>query len=71
MNALQLILAAGATAGQLQTARWLAGATFLGVLALLGLGLRRAKRLLLVHEAEAELEADFKRLERVRARKEA
>ena len=69
MNALEALPLAAATAAQLHTARWLAGGAFLGVLTLLCLGLRRMKRLLLVHEAEAALDADFQRLRRSRARK--
>jgi hypothetical protein len=69
VNVLDALPLAAVTAGQLHTARWLAGAAFLGLLALLGLGLHRMKRLLLVHEAEAALDADFQRLRRSRARK--
>jgi hypothetical protein len=69
MSALELVSSEGAPAAQLHTARWLAGGVFLILLAALYLGLRRMKRLLLVHEAEAALEADFQRLRRSRTRK--
>ena len=48
----------------LQAGRVVAGAVFLSLLVVLGVGLRKTRRLLAVHEAEATLEADFKRLER-------
>lgn len=71
MNALDLLQAVGATGAQLHTARCVAGAIFLSLLALLGLGLRKTRRLLSLHEAEVALEADFKRLERASSGKEA
>ena len=69
MNGLEALSLAAATAAQLHTARWFAAVAFFGLLTLLCFGLRRVKRLLLVHEAEAALDADFQRLRRSRARK--
>ena len=70
MSALELLQAMGAPAAQLQTARVLAAIVFVSLLVLLGLGLLRARRLLALHEADAALEADFRRLERAVAQKE-
>jgi len=42
----------------------------LSLLTVLGLGFRKARRLLSVHEAEAALEADFGRLEQSGSSKE-
>jgi hypothetical protein len=64
MNAVFLLQGAAASSTQLHTARWLAGALFVGVLVALGSGLWRAKRRLALHEADALLDADFRRLER-------
>lgn len=48
---------------ELHTGRMLAGAIFVSLLVVLGVGFRKTRRLLSLHEAEAALEADFKRLE--------
>lgn len=64
MSLLDLLQTMDGTVLRLQTGRMLAGAVFLSLLVVLGVGLRKSRRLLSVHEAEALLEADFKRLER-------
>lgn len=70
MNFFDLLQTADAMISQLQTGRILAGVIFLSLLTVLGLGFRKARRLLSVHEAEAALEADFGRLEQSGSSKE-
>lgn len=54
----------GAVAAHIFVARWIAAIAFLSLLAVLSLGLRRARKQSLCDEADAALEADFRRLER-------
>ena len=63
MNPLELAMAVGAVA-HLPVARWIAAVLFLGVVAALAWGLVWSRKQLRYDEADAALEADFRRLER-------
>ena len=63
MNPPELAVAVGAVAAHLPVARWSAAVLFLGLLAALGWGLLRSRKQLRYEEADAALEADFRRLE--------
>ena len=64
MNPPGLLLAVGAVAAHLPVARWVAAVLFLALIAALGWGLLRSRKQLRYDEADAALEADFRRLER-------
>ena len=63
MNSLTLAAALASAGARLATGRWIAAVVFLGLLAALGWGLWRARKQALCDEADAALEADFRRLE--------
>ena len=64
MNPFELAGSAGAVAAHVPVARWIAAIAFLSLLGVLSLGLLRARKQVLYDEADAALEADFRRLER-------
>jgi len=64
MSPLELAAPVGEVVGHAQVARWIAAICFVALLSGLGLGLMRARKQLRHDEAEASLEADFRRLER-------
>ena len=64
MNPHELAMAVGAVAAQLPVARWIAAVLFLGLLAALAWGLVWSRKQVRYDEADAALEADFRRLER-------
>lgn len=64
MNVLELAAPIGAVAAHVSVARWIAAASFLSLLLALSFGLLRSKKQLRYDEADAALEADFRRLER-------
>lgn len=64
MNLLDLAAPVGALTAHVSVARWFAAVAFLGLLLALSWGLLRARKQLRYEEADAALEADFRRLER-------
>jgi hypothetical protein len=64
VNPPELAMAVGAVATHLPVARWIAAVLFLGLLAALAWGLVWSRRQVRYDEADAALEADFRRLER-------
>lgn len=64
MNPPELAVAVGTVAAHLPVARWIAAVLFLGLLAALAWGLVWSRKQLRYDEADAALEADFRRLER-------
>jgi uncharacterized membrane protein YqjE len=63
MNSPVLAMAVGAVAAHLPVARWVAAVLFLILIAALGWGLLRSRKQIRYDEADAALEADFRRLE--------
>jgi hypothetical protein len=64
MNSPALSMAVDAVATHLPVARWIAAVLFLGLVAALAWGLVWSRKQLRYDEADAALEADFRRLER-------
>jgi hypothetical protein len=64
VNPPELAMAVGAVAAHLPVARWVAAVLFLGLLAALVWGLLWSRKQVRYDEADAALEADFRRLER-------
>ena len=64
MSPFEVTGSVGAVAAHIPVARWIAAIAFFSLLAVLSLGLLRARKQSLCDEADAALEADFRRLER-------